>query len=520
MPDMPPSTHRPLDERTLPPEPPSSTSDLPTVGLNDASPSASVPVSGTLFGDYELLNEIGRGGMGVVFKARQTGLNRIVALKMILPGSLATDEDLQRFRTEAEATARLQHPHIVTVHAVGAVAGRHFYSMDFVDGPSLAQRLTDGPLPERVAARYLVAIARAIHHAHQQSILHRDLKPSNILLDGHEQPHVTDFGLAKRLGLDSGQTRTGAVLGTPSYMAPEQAGGRTRELGPACDVYGLGAILYECLTGRPPFRSDTPLDTLMHVVEREPAPPRLLNPKVSRDLETICLKCLEKEPRQRYATAEELALDLERFLADESINASTFNVFDRIARTLQRGHYDREVRGYGDMMMLFAGVVLLTHVVIFLLTWQGRPYPIFWIGLARTSQLLLMGGVFWYFRSRRLVPAGVADRQLWGIVLSFLLGAFLIVPAVRLLPREGSLDELELLPLWSVLSGMTFFALGSNYWGRCYAFSTAFFVAAMVMPFALPWSPLVFGVLWAVALAAIGMHLRRLGVQHEGTRAP
>ena len=221
-----------------------------------------------IFGDYELLAEIARGGMGVVYRARQRSLDRTVALKMILAGKLANPEDLQRFRTEAEAAARLSHPNIVAIHDVGAIDGQHFFSMEFIEGISLAQRLTRGPVASRDAARYVRQIARAVEYAHRHGILHRDLKPSNIMLDADDEPHITDFGLAKRLdNQDSGQTRTGAILGTPSYMAPEQAQGKIRELGPACDIYSLGAMLYELLTGRssPPFRraSTRRSDTVM-----------------------------------------------------------------------------------------------------------------------------------------------------------------------------------------------------------------------------------------------------------------
>ena len=266
------------------------------------------------------------------------------------------------FRVEAGAAARLSHPNIVAVHRVGQLEGRHYYSMEYVEGPTLAQRLVNGPLPGRVAARYLSAVARAIHHAHENGILHRDLKPGNILIDADDQPRVTDFGLAKKFTADRGQTRTGAILGTPSYMAPEQAAGR-KDIGPACDIYSLGALLYELLTGRPPFRAETPLDTLLQVIDREPAPPRLLNPKIDRDLETICLKCLSKQPRDRYATAQDLALDLERYLSGESIRARSFNVMDRLARVLQRSQFDLEFRQYGNMLLWFAVIVFLTHVV-------------------------------------------------------------------------------------------------------------------------------------------------------------
>jgi predicted Ser/Thr protein kinase len=466
-----------------------------------------------IFGDYELLAEIGRGGMGVVYRARQTNLDRLVALKMILPGELASDDDLRRFHTEAEATARLQHPGIVRVHEVGEVDGRLFYSMDYIDGSSMAKLLASGPLPGRTAARHLAAVARAIHHAHQHGILHRDLKPSNILLDRDDQPHVTDFGLAKKIGGDSRQTRTGAVLGTPSYMAPEQAAGKIHELGPACDVYGLGALLYELLTGRPPFQSETQLDTLLQVMEREPVPPRLLNPKVEHDLETICLKCLEKEPRSRYASAEALAQDLERFLNGDAISARSVNVFDRLARALERSQHDLEFRTYGKLALLFAAIVGLTHVLIFALTFHGPPYPFFWIGFARVAQFLLMGVAYLRFCPARYLPASAAERQLWSIWIGYLVASVVVVVAGRLMETDQHpLDELALFPVWSTFAGMAFFAMGGNYWGRCYAFGVAFFVAAALMPFALHWSSLIFGGLWAFALGAIGLHLMRLGI--------
>jgi eukaryotic-like serine/threonine-protein kinase len=508
-------TPRPADQPTPPPGPSVSPRDQLTIPLGAA---AAAEAPGSVFGDFELLGEVGRGGMGVVYRARQTDLGRVVALKMLLPGSLATAEELERFRTEAEATARLRHPNIVAVHAVGCLDGRPFYSMDFVDGPSLAQRLGGDPLPERTAARYAVTLARAIHHAHEHGILHRDLKPSNVLLDGRDEPHVTDFGLAKRLGIDRGQTRTGAVLGTPSYMAPEQAAGKVRELGPACDVYGLGAVLYELLTGRPPFRSETPLDTLMQVMERDPAPPRLLNAKVSHDLETICLKCLEKDPARRYPTAAALADDLERFLCGEPITASNFNVLDRLTRTLERGHYAHEISGYGDMVLVFAAIVFAEHLLIQALTWDGPPHPVGWIVVSRLAQFALMGVVFAVYRARRLVPAGVADRQLWVIVAAYLIGSVVLVAVLRLAARDQPLDELTLFPLWAVLAGVLFISLASNYWGRCYAFGAAFLAAAVLMPLVLSWSPLIFGGLWSAALLGIGLHLRRLGSRPEGTQ--
>lgn len=324
------------------------------------------------FGSYELLNQIAHGGMGVVYKARQLKLNRIVAVKMILAGHFASDDEVRRFRAEAEAAAQLQHPNIVAIHEVGECHGQHYFSMDYVAGTSLSAMLNGHPLPPKQATEYVRAIAEAIHYAHSKGVLHCDLKPSNVLMEGfdvqgieskpisrprsspvnhHHQPFtpkLTDFGLAKRVSVSAGNasedsasnrtevTMTGAIVGTPSYMPPEQASGRHVEFGPTSDVYSLGAILYESLTGRPPFRAETPVDTLLQVLNSEPAPPRLLNPLVPRDLETICLKCLSKEPQQRYATAQDLADELQRFLNDEPIQARPISLVARLARWCSR----------------------------------------------------------------------------------------------------------------------------------------------------------------------------------------
>ena len=280
---------------------------------------------------YEVLHEVGRGGMAVVYKARQPGLRRVVALKMILAGAHASAEEVARFRVEAESVAQLRHPHIVQIYEVGQKDHCPYCVLEFVEGGTLAQRLRGGPLPPEEAARLVEKVARAVHFAHARGILHRDLKPANILLTADGEPRVTDFGLAKRLDGAPSQTRTGVVLGTPAYMAPEQAEGR-REVGPAADVYGLGAVLYELLTGRPPFHDDTPLDTLLRVLSEEPAPVRRLRPGVPRGLETICMKCLEKAPSRRYPSAEALADDLERFLRGEAVTARPPGVLGRLDR--------------------------------------------------------------------------------------------------------------------------------------------------------------------------------------------
>jgi tetratricopeptide (TPR) repeat protein len=284
---------------------------------------------------YEILGELGRGGMGVVYKARQIGLNRLVALKMILHADHASVGECERFRTEAEAVARLQHPNIVQIYDVGLHRDRPYFSLEYCPGGSLEKKLARTPQPPAEAARLLATLAAAMQAAHERQIVHRDLKPANVLLDDHGAPKVTDFGLAKKLD-EVGHTQTGAVMGTPSYMAPEQARGQVRAIGPATDVYALGAILYECLTGKPPFKAPTMVETLEQVQHEEPIPPSRLQPKVPRDLETICLKCLRKDPARRYSSAQALADDLHRFLAGETILARPAGPTERAVRWARR----------------------------------------------------------------------------------------------------------------------------------------------------------------------------------------
>jgi serine/threonine-protein kinase len=259
---------------------------------------------------YEVEGVLGRGAMGVVYRARQLQLKRTVALKMLLAGEYASPQELVRFVREAEAVAALQHPHVVQVYDVGDLDGRPYFTMEFVDGGSLAEQLAGAPQPARHAAELMAALADAVHSAHTSGIIHRDLKPANILMTREGTPKIADFGLARHVDEGAELTRSGARVGTPSYMAPEQVIGKARTIGPAADIYGLGAVLYEILTGRPPFRGETAVETQRQVIHDEPVSPSRLNTKVPRDLETICLKCLSKEPSRRYASAAALADDL------------------------------------------------------------------------------------------------------------------------------------------------------------------------------------------------------------------
>jgi serine/threonine protein kinase/WD40 repeat protein len=335
------------------------------------------------FGDYELLEEIARGGMGTVFKARQVSLNRLVALKLISAGTLATEDLVKRFKAEAEAAASLAHPNIVPIFEIGEHEGQHYFSMGLIEGPTLrealsgrragsdqlsvvsdqSQLLNTDHWSLTTSAKLLATVARAVHYAHQRGVLHRDLKPSNVLLDAKGEPHLTDFGLAKLIAKESTLTHTNAVMGTPAYMSPEQARGETKDVTTAADVYGLGAVLYETLTGSPPFGGGTSMETIRQVLEKEPRPPSQWNPAVDRDLETICLKCLEKDPSRRYASAEAMAEDLDRWLRQEPIAARPNTPIERIQKWVRR-------RPAIAALSAAAGAALIVGLSIS--TWQWR----------------------------------------------------------------------------------------------------------------------------------------------------
>jgi WD40 repeat protein len=350
---------------------PRSAAEAATVSLGAAQPAAdgeqvTVAPAGSDAADgpirvaipgHEILGELGRGGMGVVYKARQTHLNRTVAVKVVLAGGHASADELARFQAEAVAVARMQHPNIVQIFETGQQDGLPYFTLEYVDGGSLAHKLDGTPLPPAEAARLVETLARAVHYAHTNGVVHRDLKPGNVLLAKDGTPKITDFGLAKKVE-GGGLTRSGAIMGTPSYMAPEQAGGQTKRIGTATDVYALGAILYECLTGRPPFKAATDLDTILQVISDDPMPPTQLQSQTPRDLETICLKCLAKEPRRRYGSAKDLADDLGRFLAAEPI----------VARPV--GHVERGlkwVKRQPALATMIATTVLITAVSIVVL---------------------------------------------------------------------------------------------------------------------------------------------------------
>jgi serine/threonine-protein kinase len=428
-----------------------------------------------VFGDYELLEELGRGGMGVVYRAAQRSLGRTVAVKMLLRSDLASTADLVRFRSEAEAAARLDHPGIVSIYEVGERHGHPFYSLQFIEGTTLSRRLASGPLAARDAAGILAKVADAVQAAHEGGVLHRDLKPSNILIDALGEPHVTDFGLAKRLEIEESVTHTGAILGTPCYMSPEQAAGSRGDVAPSSDVWSLGAILYQTLTGRPPFQASSPMDTLLAVLESDPPMPRSIRPAIDRDLEMIVLKSLQKPQELRYASAEQLAADLRAFVAGEPVLARRGGLADVAARLFRETHHAVVLENWGLLWMWHSVVVLALCVTTDVLAWQGVttrwPYVVLWAG-----GLALWAPIFWALR-HRTGPVTAVERQIGHV------WAGAVIASMLLFAVEGalSLEVLKLSPVLALIAGIVFFAKAGILSGAFYIQAAVLFATSFLM---------------------------------------
>ena len=426
------------------------------------------------FGDYRLIEEVGRGGMGVVYRAEQISLGRQVAVKMILKDQLASESERQRFFAEARATARLQHTGIVPVYDVGEIDGRPYFAMQYIQGRTLQELINTHSVDERQSVRVVAMIAQAVDFAHQNGILHRDIKPSNILVDSNGIARLTDFGLAKHTDAGESLTRTGVVLGTPSYMSPEQASGRMGNISPASDVYSLGSVLYHALTGRPPFVGKTTMDMLLQVMEQDPPNPRLLNPKIDRDLEMVLVRCLQKPPDLRYPSAAKLASDLNAYLKDEPISARSGQFAQVVARWFRETHHAPVLENWGLLWMWHSLVLVIASVLTELLQWSNAgvvSYPLLW-----TVGLGAWAAVFWALR-RRMGPVTFVERQIahvWGAAMIGIAALFPVEWALGLAP-------LTLTPLLAVITGMMFFIKAGILSGVFYIQAASLFVAGAAM---------------------------------------
>lgn len=449
------------------------------------------------FTDYEDLVEIGRGGMGIVYRAHQRSLNRDVAVKMMVRGVFASPDDLRRFQTEAESAAKLTHPHIVPVFEVGEHAGLPYFSMQLVEGETLAQRINRGPLSPREAARLLIPVCRAIAYAHRNGILHRDMKPSNILLDLAGHPYVTDFGLARivrenELSLSplssepagSGSpsievfrsmTRTGAIIGTPGYMAPEQAIGDPSRIGPATDIYSLGAVLFAMLTGRSPFQCASPADAVIMALEHEPPPPRMLNPAIDADLEMIVLKALQKPADLRYVTADDFADDLQAFLSNEPVAARSSRLADVLSRAFRPTHHAGILRNWGVLWMWHSLVLLvlclMTNYMQYREVTSRLPYVALW-----TIGLGTWGLAFWRMR-HRAGPVTFVERQIAHLWAASMASSTMLFLIERLL----DLKVLTLSPVLALFAASVFVGKAGVLSGEFYIQAIAMFACSILM---------------------------------------
>lgn len=440
---------------------------------------------GSRVGEYEILGEIGRGGMGVVYRARQQSLQRTVALKMIPNAAFASSSDVARLRIEALAAARLQHPNIVPVYEVGEQDGQPWFSMQFVDGVTLSQRLANGPLSPRDAVTLLIPVVEAIGAAHRAGVLHRDLKPANILIARDGTPFVTDFGLAKRVtpagnatsvsGDLQSLTQSGAILGTPAWMSPEQASGQTDSIDVAADIYSLGAVLFAMLTGRPPFQAASPLDTVLMVLEQDPPSIRMLNRAVDADLEMIVMKCLQKPPDLRYESTTALAADLRAWLNSEPITARSSTVLRIMTRLFRESHHAAILQNWGLLWMWHSAVVLLLCLITNAMQLNGVTQRWPFVGLWVVG-LGLWAAIFWNLR-HRAGPITAVERQIAHIWGGSMIASSMLFGVETIMHRP----VLEFSPCLGAIAGMVFLAKAGILSGRFYIEAGLMFATSLVM---------------------------------------
>lgn len=471
-----------------------------------------------ILGDFKLEAVLGRGGMGVVYKARQMSLGRPVALKMIRRGEGAEPLELARFKAEILAIASLDHPNLVPILEAGMAEGKPFFTMPFVTGPTLAARLASGPLDQRESARILFQVADAIHHAHTHGFLHRDLKPSNILLDNAGNPLVTDFGLSKALPLSGDLLKTpdnhkvdqltmsGAIVGTPCYIAPELVNRSFGTPSPSSDVYSLGVILYEMLTGRPPFRAPNAVETLLLVLDQEPVRPSLLNPKVNRDLELICLTCIQKQPATRYRSAGDLAEDLASWLEKKPLKVRQGGIFNPgvwISRMLRETHHASVLENWGLLWMWHGAMVFLLCVLTWLMHRNGLDQPTGYLALWGGG-LVVWGAIFWKLRTRG-GPVLFVERQ----VAHAWAGSVIAVVSVFFCEILLNLPPLTLSPILPVITGMLFFFKAGTLSGEFYLHSLASFLIVVPMALFPSVNQLLFGLVLGLSFFLPGLKYHR-----------
>lgn len=471
----------------------------------DAEPPSLI---GAQIGTYVLQEQIGRGGMGTVYRARQLGLERPVAIKMISSGVLASPEERRRFQTEAEAAARVQHPGIIPIYEVGSWRGHAFYCMPLIDGPTLQSWVEERSCRPHEAARIMSATARAVDHAHHAGLVHRDLKPANILVNCAGQPQLTDFGLAKWYREGTQLTHTGQLLGTPHYMSPEQAAGR-HHIGPATDIYALGATLYALLTGQPPHfdstsTANTPADVLRRVLQDDPLPPKELCAEVPTDLQRICLKCLQRDPEDRYPTAAAFADDLDRFISGDPVEAGRSGLVHFLSRSLRRDPHHDYFENWGRALFLMGLVIFLAHASIFVLS---RLDVSVWIShrLPRTLMFIALAALLYVYRGGAILPRSAAERPVWSIWAGYLASLAVINTVLVLGETPRSVNY----AIVAALGGFGFIAMGGHIWGGCQLLGLLFLAAALPAIQFPTAAPLIVGIAWLISLATLAHRYRR-----------